>query len=67
MSGSNYNMSYSQVLESERRLQSANILKFFYIKRQTDTVSLKEYLQTFLEDNGNDTELEIDFEYLLMK
>ena len=29
MSGSNYNMSYSQVLESERRLQLSNILKFF--------------------------------------
>ena len=64
MSGSNYNMSYSQVLESERRLQLSNILKFFYIKQQTDTVSLKEYLRTFSEDNGNnDMQLKIDFEY----
>ena len=64
MSGSNYNMSYSQVLESERRLQLSNILKFFYIKQQTNTVSLKEYLRTFSEDNGNnDMQLKIDFEY----
>ena len=27
MSGSNYNISYSQVVESERRLQLSNILK----------------------------------------
>ena len=63
MSGSNYSMSYSQVLESERRLKLSNILKFFYIKQQTDTVSLKD-LRTFSEDNGNnDMQLKIDFEY----
>ena len=64
MSGSNYNISYSQVLESERRLQLSNILKFFYIKQQSDTISLKEYLQTFTEDGNVDKmQLEINLEY----
>ena len=52
MSGSQYQISYCQILESERRLQLSNILKLFLIKTQSDTIerptSLLEYLSTFL-------------------
>ena len=41
MSGSNYNISYCQILESERRLQLCNLLNFFYIKQQSDSFLLK--------------------------
>ena len=36
MSGSQYHISYCQILESERRLQLSNILKLFQIKTQSD-------------------------------
>ena len=44
MSGLNYNISYCQILESERRIQLSNsLLIIFYIKQQSDRISLKEY------------------------
>ena len=48
MSGSHYQISFTQILESERRLQLSNILKVFAIKCKVTSdekpVSLKEYI-----------------------
>ena len=38
MSGSHNEISYSQILESERRLQLSNTLKLFDIKNKSDTI-----------------------------
>ena len=58
MSGSNYNVSVCQVLESERTLKLSNILKLY--KRQTiirrDRASFKKFLNTFLIDKLTPTE-----------
>ena len=54
MSGSHYQISYSQILESEGRLQLSNILKLFDIKTKSDTIhkpSLMEYLNTLSSGN----------------
>ena len=64
MSGSNYKISYCQILESERRLQLSNLLKFLYIKQQSENISLKEYLKNFAEDDNEQTHIEFDFEYV---
>ena len=50
MSGSNYKISYCQILESERRLQLSNLLEFLYIKQQSDNISLKDIVK--YGDNG---------------
>ena len=61
MSGSHYHITYTQILESERRLQLSNILKLFSIKLSSGEsdkpISLKNYLNTFVE---NDTEQGVD-------
>ena len=58
MSGSNYNVSVCQVLESERTLKLSSILKLY--KRQTiirkDRASFKEFLNTFVIEQVNPTE-----------
>ena len=58
MSGSNYNVSVCQELESERTLKLSNILKLY--KRQTiirkDRAFFKEFLNTFVIGQVNPTE-----------
>ena len=48
MSGSHYQISFTKILESERRLQLSNILKLFAIKNNPTSdekpISLKEYV-----------------------
>ena len=65
MSGSNYNISYCQILESERRLQLYNLLNFFSINQQSDNPSLKEYLRKFSEDENEEVQVEFDFEFVV--
>ena len=54
MSGSHYQISFNQILESVRRLQLSNILKVFALKygaiSSEDNISLKEYLHKFADD-----------------
>ena len=52
MSGSHYHITYTQILESERRLQLSNILKLFSLKLSSGDgpISLKNYLNTFVEN-----------------
>ena len=69
MSGSQYQISYCQILESERRLQLSNILKLFLIKTQSDTIerptSLLEYLSTFFHSNDDEHASSFDIESYL--
>ena len=63
MSGSHYNISYCQILESERKLQFSNLLKFLYFEQAvSDTICLKEYFKSFADDNVEERHLEIDLE-----
>ena len=64
MSGSNYNISYCQILESERRLQLSNLLNFFNINQQSDKISLKEYLKSFTQEDDAEMHPEFDCEYV---
>ena len=66
MSGSQYQISYSQILESESRLLLSNIIKLFDIKTKSDTIhkpTLMEYLNTFstVTDDGEDSNFELEF------
>ena len=65
MSGSHYQISYSQILESERKLQLSKILKLFDIKTKSNTIhkpTLMEYLNTFssVTDDGEDSNFELE-------
>ena len=54
MSASHYHITYSQIFESERRLQLFNILKLFSLKLSSqgsdNPISLSNYLNTFIEN-----------------
>ena len=68
MSGSHYQISYNQILESERRLQLSNILKLFHIKTQSTTTekpTLMEYLGTFSQSNCEEYDYSFDVETFL--
>ena len=72
ISGSHYQISYNQKLESERRLQLLNILKVFAIKYCSTTEvsgSLKEYFAQFSDnlDNINDEQLGYAIELYMYK
>ena len=45
MSGSHYQISYSQILESEQGLQLSNILKLFDIKTKSDTIQKPTFME----------------------
>ena len=71
MSGSHYQISFSQILESERRLQLSNILKVFNLKHSStsteSTVSLKEFLNKFADNYDCLTLEQLDIEHYLTK
>ena len=46
MSGAHYHVSYSQIIESERRIKLSSILKIFSKKEQSDHVSLKDMIDS---------------------
>ena len=62
MSGTNYHVSYLQILESERRLKVSNILSMFSSQPVPSTSSFQEFIQSFssLEsaDSNNDFDLD---------
>ena len=62
MPGTYYHITYTQILESERRLQLSNtIIKLFSLKLSfgEGLISLKNYLNTFVE-NVSDQDLNSD-------
>ena len=65
MSGSNYHVSYLQILESERRLKVSNILSMF--SNQTiSTTSLQEFIRSFSSLKDSDSIDEVDLDPFLM-
>ena len=51
-------------MESERRLQLSNLLKFFYNNQQSDKITLKEYLKTFTQEDDEEMHPEFDYEFV---
>ena len=47
MSGSNYHISYLEILETERRLKLSNILKIFAGQQDTSLQSIKAFVKSF--------------------
>ena len=64
ISSSNYNISYCQILESGRRLQISNLLKFCYINQQSDKISPEEYFYTFTQEDDEEMNPEFDYEFV---
>ena len=47
MSGAQYHISYSQILESERRIKLSSMLKIFSQQQENDYVNVKDLIQSF--------------------
>ena len=69
MSGAQYHISYSQILESERRIKLSSMLKLFSKQQDTEYVSLKELFQSFSipPDKQLDSSLNIDIFLSVLK
>ena len=60
MSGAQYHISYTQILESQRRLKNlSNILKLFSQQNKSE-LSLKRFIQTFTQIPEESTEVSYD-------
>ena len=62
MSGSNYHVSYLQILESERRLKVSNILNLFSSQTVCNPTSLQEFIQSFSSVDSVDFNCEVDLD-----
>ena len=64
MSGSNYHVSYLQILEAERRLKISNLLTLFFNTntQPSSQISMEEFIQSFspIYSVHTDTEIDID-------
>ena len=69
MSGAQYHISYSRILESERRIKLSSMLKLFSKQQDTQYVSLKELFQSFskLPDEQLESSLNIDLFLSVLK
>ena len=47
MSGAQYHITYSQILESQRRLNLSNILKLFAVQQNKSELNIKQFIRTF--------------------
>ena len=47
MSGAQYHITYSQILESQRRLNMSSILKLFSLQHNKSELTLKQFIHTF--------------------
>ena len=59
MSGAQYHISYTQILESQRHLNLSNILKLFSQQNKSE-LSLKRFIQTFTQIPEESTEVSYD-------
>ena len=59
MSGAQYHISYTQILESQRRLNLSNILKLFSHQNKSE-LSLKSFIQTFTLTPEESAEISCD-------
>ena len=69
MSGAQYHISYSQILESERRIKLSSMLKLFSKQQDTEYVNLRELFQSFSQqpDEQLDSSLNIELFLLVLK
>ena len=47
MSGAQYHITYSQIFESQRRLNLSNIPKLFSVQQNKSELSIKQFIRTF--------------------
>ena len=68
MSGSNYHVSYLQILEAERRLKISNLLTLISNTntRPSSQILMEEFIQSFSPIYSVHTETEIDNDPFLM-
>ena len=60
MSGSNYHISYLQILETERRLKLSNILKIFASQEDCGLYSIQTFIDSYSSlDTNNGDEIDI--------
>ena len=60
MSGSNYHISYLQILETERRLKLSNILKIFASKQDSGIYSIQTFIDSYSSlDTNNGDEIDV--------
>ena len=60
MSGSNYHISYLQILETERRLKLSNILKIFASQQDFGVYSIQTFIESYLSlDTNNGDEMDV--------
>ena len=59
MSGAQYHIPYTQIIESQRRLNLSNILKLFSQQNKSE-LSLKRFIQTFTQIPEESTEVSYD-------
>ena len=61
MSGSNYHVTYLQILETERRLKLSNILKIFASQQDSGLYSLQSFIDSYStpSDSCNDSEIDV--------
>ena len=60
MSGSNYHISYLQILETERRLKLSNILKIFASQEDCGLYSIQTFIDSYSSlDTNNGDEIDV--------
>ena len=60
MSGSNYHISYLQILETERRLKLSNILKIFASQQDSGIYSIQSFIDSCSSlDTNNGDEIDV--------
>ena len=59
MSGAQYHISYTQILQSERRIKLCSILKFFSKQQATEYISIKELFLSFSEQLDSSLNVEL--------
>ena len=61
MSGSNYHVTYLQILETERRLKLSNILRIFASQQDSGLYSLQSFIDSYStpSDSCNDSEIDV--------
>ena len=62
ISGTNYHVSYLQILESERHLKVSNILNLFSKQTVSSTSCLYKFIQSFSSIESTDCSIEVDLD-----
>ena len=65
MSGSNYHVTYLQILETERRLKLSNILRIFASQPDSGFYSLQSFIDSYATSSDSCNRSEIDVQLVM--